>query len=162
MDYKKLFNILMDESKPNILDYVDDASEAIKELLIENQALRNAANGFKDQAKKAEEEVRALKKVLSAVKNMEKFYPKDTEFFVFTKDQADEITKRAVLAEERAEKAKMKLDSAIEQLHGYCHACKNYTPNHNEGPCKTCKHEYFHCRDEKVVDNWKWLGEKEE
>lgn len=117
MDSKKLFKILMDGSNPNILDYVDDASEAIKELLIENQSLRIAANGFKDQAKKAEE---------------------------------------------RAEKAKMKLDSAIEQLHGYCHACKNYTQNHNEGPCKTCKHEYFHCRDEKAVDNWKWLGEKEE
>lgn len=55
MDSKKLFNILMNGSNSNILDYIDDASEAIKELLIENQALRNAANGFKDQAKKAEE-----------------------------------------------------------------------------------------------------------
>lgn len=72
MDSKKLFKILMNGSNPNILDYVDDASKAIKDLLIENQALRNAANGFKDQAKKAEEEVHVLKNLLSAVKNMEK------------------------------------------------------------------------------------------
>lgn len=65
MDSKKLFKILMDGSNPNILDYVDDASETIKELLIENQSLRIAANGFKDQAKKAEERAEKAENIIS-------------------------------------------------------------------------------------------------
>lgn len=60
------------------------------------------------------------------------------------------------------EKLKAERDLAIELLRGYCHACKNYTPNHNEGPCAGCKHEYFQCRNADARDNWEWRGAKEE
>lgn len=40
-----------------------DASTAITELLVENQALRNAANGFKAKAEAAEAENAALRKM---------------------------------------------------------------------------------------------------
>ena len=36
------------------------------------------------------------------------------------------------------ERVKADRNAAVEQLHGYCPACKNYTPNHNEGECEEC------------------------
>lgn len=54
--------------------------------------------------------------------------------------------------------AEIKLNAAIEQLHGYCPACKHYTPNHNEGPCEECKHEYYQYRNVDARDNWEWKG----
>lgn len=57
MGYKELIDILQDESNPNVLDYIEDVAIAIKELLAENQALRNAANGFKKQLESAEARV---------------------------------------------------------------------------------------------------------
>ena len=59
------------------------------------------------------------------------------------------------------ERLKAERDLAIKQLRGYCHACKNYTPNHNEGPCAGCKHEYFQCRNADARANWEWCGPKE-
>lgn len=58
------------------------------------------------------------------------------------------------------EKLKAERNAVIEQLRGYCHACKNYTPNHNEGPCEGCKHEYFQYRNADARDNWEWCGVK--
>lgn len=54
--------------------------------------------------------------------------------------------------------AEIKLNAAIEQLHGYCPACKHYTPNHNEGPCEECKHEYYQYKNVDARDNWEWKG----
>lgn len=59
------------------------------------------------------------------------------------------------------EKIKAERDAAIRQLRGYCNACKNYTPNHNEGPCEGCKHEYFQYWNADLRDNWEWRGLKE-
>lgn len=53
-------------------------------------------------------------------------------------------------------------DAAVEQLRGYCPACKNYTENHCEGPCEDCKHEYYQYRSKKAMDNWEWRGPKKE
>lgn len=51
-------------------------------------------------------------------------------------------------------------EKAHEQLHGYCPACKNYTPNHNEGECEECKHEYFQYQNIDARDKWEWCGIK--
>ena len=53
-------------------------------------------------------------------------------------------------------------DAAMEQLHGICSVCDNYTPYHNHGECAWCIHEI--CRDNKIPasDNWKWRGLKED
>lgn len=59
------------------------------------------------------------------------------------------------------EKLKAERGAAIRQLRGYCNACKNYTPNHNEGPCEGCKHEYFQHWNADLRDNWEWRGVKE-
>lgn len=64
--------------------------------------------------------------------------------------------KRREQVEEELERVKKKLDKAVNQLHGYCPACKNYTANHCEGPCDNCKHEYYMYRDVGAVDNWEW------
>lgn len=60
------------------------------------------------------------------------------------------------------EELSAKLDAAIKQLHGYCPSCTHYTPNHNEGPCQTCKHEYYHLLNNESFDNWKWRGPQKE
>lgn len=60
------------------------------------------------------------------------------------------------------EELSAKLDAAIKQLHGYCPFCTHYTPNHNEGPCRTCKHEYYHLLNNESLDNWEWRGPQKE
>lgn len=60
------------------------------------------------------------------------------------------------------EKLRAELDAAIKQLHGHCPACTHYTPNHNEGPCQTCKHEYYHLLNNESLDNWEWRGPHKE
>lgn len=64
----------------------------------------------------------------------------------------------------QAENKRMRaeLDAAIKQLHGNCTACKHLTPKHNEGPCRTCKHEYYHLLNNESFDNWKWRGPQKE
>lgn len=49
-------------------------------------------------------------------------------------------------------------DTAVEQLHGYCFACKHYTPYHNDGLCATCKHERACFKPWDAVDRWQWRG----
>lgn len=53
-------------------------------------------------------------------------------------------------------------DAAIKQLHGYCPSCTHYTPNHNEGPCAECKHEYYQYQNIDARDNWQWRGPQKE
>lgn len=54
-------------------------------------------------------------------------------------------------------------DAAIEQLHGNCPACKNYTPNHCEGPCANCTYEYYAIHlGVNAEDKWEWRGPKKE
>ena len=60
------------------------------------------------------------------------------------------------------EQVKRERDAAIDQLHGYCPSCTHYTPNHNEGPCRTCKHEYYHRLNNESLDNWEWRGPQTE
>lgn len=60
------------------------------------------------------------------------------------------------------EELSAKLDAAIKQLHGNCTACKHLTPKHNEGPCRTCKHEYYHLLNNESLDNWEWRGPHKE
>lgn len=69
-----------------------------------------------------------------------------------------------LIPELRAENEKLRaeLDAAIKQLHGNCPACTHYTPNHNEGPCGTCKHEYYHLLNNESLDNWEWRGPHKE
>lgn len=59
------------------------------------------------------------------------------------------------------EQVKLERDAMEEHLHGKCSACFNYTPNHNEGPCRFCCYEICRESDCEVTDNWKWRGAKE-
>ena len=64
---------------------------------------------------------------------------------------------RADLARVTAER-----DEAVEQLHGICSACQNYSPYHNRGKCRFCVYEPTRDKDAEVNDNWKWRGIKED
>ena len=56
------------------------------------------------------------------------------------------------------EQVKRERDAAIEDLHGKCSACANYTPYHNDGPCATCKFEIACFVPEKATGKWQWRG----
>lgn len=58
------------------------------------------------------------------------------------------------------EMTKRERDSAVAQLHGICSACANYTPNHNEGPCRFCCYEIARDPKVEVNDNWCWNGSR--
>lgn len=60
MDYKKLIDILRDESNPNILDYIDDAVTAINDLLAR-------AKSVEARAEKAERERNVAIKMLRKI-----------------------------------------------------------------------------------------------
>ena len=63
MDYKKLIERLKNAAGgPEGVAMCRDAATAITDLLIANHSLRYAANGFKDQAKKAEERAEKAKR----------------------------------------------------------------------------------------------------
>ena len=49
-------------------------------------------------------------------------------------------------------------DAAVEQLHGICSACKNYSPYHNTGKCAFCVYEPAREKDVEANDNWQWRG----
>lgn len=71
--------------------------------------------------------------------------------------QTDAFALAVDLAQVTAER-----DAAVEQLHGFCPACQNYTANHCEGPCELCEHEYYKYRDSNARDNWEWRGPQKE
>ena len=52
-------------------------------------------------------------------------------------------------------------EKLVEQLHGICSACKNYSPYHNKGKCRFCVYEPARSKDAEVNDNWEWRGQKE-
>lgn len=82
--------------------------------------------------------------------------------FADAEDVLDEAASALEQLQTENERLKAERDLAIKQLRGYCHACKNYTPNHNEGPCEGCKHEYYQYQNADARDNWEWIGVKEE
>lgn len=53
-------------------------------------------------------------------------------------------------------------DAAVEQLHGICSACVNYSPYHNKGKCAFCVYELAREKDVEANDNWQWSGPKKE
>lgn len=90
-----------------------EAADALSTLQIGNQALRNAANGFKAENEKLRAEL---------------------------------------------EHAKEERNAAVNQLHGLCSACKNYSPYHNKGKCRYCLYESARNKYAEVNDNWEWRG----
>ena len=79
--------------------------------------------------------------------------------------QAKELNRKNLLLREQEaelEQVKRERDAAIKQLHGNCTACKHFTPKHNEGPCRTCKHEYYHLLNNESLDNWERRGPHKE
>ena len=70
--------------------------------------------------------------------------------------QAENKKLRAELEQVKSERA-----VALEHLHGICSACKNYSPYHNRGKCRSCAYEPARDKDAEANDNWEWRGQKE-
>lgn len=71
------------DSACNIVSICEDAAAAITDLLVENQSLRNAANGFKARAEaaeaRAEKAERALAHMWYAYQNKDDDFPHEYE-----------------------------------------------------------------------------------
>ena len=80
--------------------------------------------------------------------------------FADAEDVLDEAVGALEQLQAENERLKAERDLAIEQLRGYCNACKNYMQNYNDGPCATCKHEYSQYQNADARDNWEWNGGK--
>lgn len=100
------------------------------------------------------------------LENGENEYVYDTNSFLTSLDNAPTIDPESlpVVRQLREELARVtaERDAAVEQLHGYCFACKHYTPYHNDGLCATCKHERACFKPWNAVDRWQWRGQKKE
>ena len=71
--------------------------------------------------------------------------------------QAENEKLRAELEQVKSERAVM-----LEHLHGICSACKNYSPYHNRGKCRSCAYEPARNKDAEANDNWEWRGPQKE
>lgn len=107
MDYKKLADDLISGCEENCANckYAGDsefectiaqlAANAITDLLVENQALRNAANGFKERAEAA---VKELEKVSTAVDDLSDFIDEEVhpwvpyDIYTALRENADAIS----------------------------------------------------------------------
>lgn len=99
MDYNKLIaNLkkpLFAEGSYIVDHYRREAATAITELLVENQALRNAANGFKERAEAA---VKELEKVSTAVDDLSDFIDEEVhpwvpyDIYTALRENADAIS----------------------------------------------------------------------
>lgn len=86
------------------------------------------------------------------------FSPKAPDIFTSLSTLQGENEKlRAELEEVKSERA-----VALEHLHGICSACKNYSPYHNRGKCRSCAYEPARDKDAEANDNWEWRGPQKE
>lgn len=107
MDYEILIENLVLWSKafhvnPQARDALEKAATAITDLLVENQSLRNAANGFKARAEAAERQrdaaIKELDDVAAAVDDLSDFIDKQifpiVQYDIYTslRDNADTIS----------------------------------------------------------------------
>lgn len=77
MDYNELLKPQDFSSPKKIADWIEKAQKAISDLIIENQSLRNSANGFKKCLRESEERLEAaiqeLKEVAASVDDLSDF-----------------------------------------------------------------------------------------
>ena len=141
MDIEKLGKDLLENSDPDGPCIEDDLMQAAATVLSTLQA----------ENEKLRAEVESLKKghcagcSIPAVKAEQ------------IRDLTDAPKLRAELEQIKSEKA-----VALEHLHGICSACKNYSPYHNGGKCRSCAYEPARDKDEEANDNWEWRGPQKE
>lgn len=138
MDIEKLVELLQNNRHPNGLKA--QAASALSTLQAENEKLR-------DELEKVKEKNAGL-----ALALLTECAPNP--------DCLDDDEWKAIRAE--LEMVKWERDAAVEQLHGVCSACKNYSPYHNRGKCRFCVYELARDKDAEVNDNWEWIGQRKE
>lgn len=134
------------DSACNIVSICEDAAAAITDLLVENQSLRNAANGFKARVEAAEARCKTLEKMV--------------------REYQDEIVPGY---RERAKKAGRERDEAISDLTWAVNEYRRLTTETDL--CGLCKYDLppagengqtYECPGFCKDDCFKWRGQKEE
>lgn len=118
------------DSACNIVSICEDAAAAITDLLVENQSLRNAANGFKARVKAAEARCKTLEKMV--------------------REYQDEIVPGYRERAEKAEKIASDLcddftDFVTTGIHNAAPYCANRRPECVDGR-GWCKEDLEYCR----------------
>lgn len=139
MDYETLIENLVCWSKASHIRSrfryaLGKAANAITDLLVENQLLRNAANGFKDRAERAEARCKTLEKMV--------------------KEYQDEIVPGY---RESAENAEIERDDAISDLETIM-----FIGDSGLDTCDFCKNNQCYARSGNNPCLPKWRGIKEE
>ena len=122
------------DSACNIVSICEDAATAITDLLVENQSLRNAANGFKARAEAAEARCKTLEKMVM--------------------EYQDEIVPGY---REMAEKAERERDEAVSDLETIM-----VFGDSGLDTCDFCKNNQCYARSGNNPCLPKWRGQKEE
>lgn len=138
----------------------DEASTALSTLKAENEKLQaeleNYRKGHCAEGGCAAERDRDL--VIAENERLRAELERKNEALDFARTKDAEIVRLGT----ELERAKLERDAAVEQLHGICSACKNYSPYHNRGKCRFCTYEPARDKDAEVNDNWEYRGQKED
>ena len=147
-----------------------DAATAISTLQAENERLRKEleyerehANAYYEECGQWEAENEKLRETVDKYATAARVIALHLKPFCDESLPYDEmIADAARKASDELEQVKRERDAAVEQLHGICSACKNYSPYHNRGKCRFCTYEPARDKDAEVNDNWEYRGQKEE
>lgn len=141
-----------------------DAADALSTLQAENAEMREKiedarlegyAKGIGKMSEENEKLRDELKSKVDLVFQQTKELDRKNLLLQEQEAELEQVKKRIEIVE-------FQRDVAIDQLHGYCPSYTHYTPNHNEGPCRTCKYEYYHFLNNESLDNWEWRGPQKE
>ena len=105
--------------------------------------------------------VNGMQKVLEDLDSAPEIDPESLPVVQQLRAEVERLNKGIENLSKNVESAYKQRDAAIEELHGYCPAYKNYTENHCEGACADCKHEYWVYDSHEAQDRWEWRGVEE-
>ena len=158
MDVEKLIERLSEYSEPVIAYKLDaDFAASITDAISE---LRCKCDGCSVPATTAEmiRDLNDAPKLRAENEKLRAERERKNEALDFARTKDAEIVRLGT----ELERVKLERDAAVEQLHGICSACKNYSPYHNRGRCRFCVYEPARNKDAEVNDNWQWRGPQKE
>ena len=140
----------------------DEAATALSTLQAENSQLRESRDHWKRLAHELSEGVNGKdaehERLQAENEKLRAERERKNEALDFARTKDAEIVRLGT----ELERVKLERDAAVEQLHGICSACKNYSPYHNRGKCRFCTYEPARDKDAEVNDNWEYRGPKED
>lgn len=148
-----------------------DHNELVEQYKQENEKLRTKIVRFNDMLASYQNVlVPELRKQITQVKKERdhlscenwkmkyRIMPAKSGTITALQERVMKLVAELKLLKQELDLVRQERNAAVEQLHGICSACDNYTPNHNEGPCRFCCYETARDPKAEANDNWRWNG----